>query len=132
MKNFKEWLEQEHPETIEEGFFKNLALGSALAAGAMGMAGKFNQNTHHAPSRTTASQSQDDDFDDEVASVQGKDAKLRAAADRVGIPKNRQNNLKGHMVGGIVIMVNGKKVPLTPKEANHVRAVQNLARSMGN
>lgn len=136
MKTFQEWVEENHPETIEEGLFKNLALGAAIGAGAMGLAGKGLPSVQDLlPGRAAATQSQDDfddDFDDEVASVKSKEKKLRAAADRVGIPKNQQGNLKGHMVGGVVTVVNGKKVPLTPKEAESVKWAQNLARRMGN
>ena len=76
-----------------------------------------------------------DDFDDEDSeemSMTARAAKLKAAAQRVGIPKSQWNNLKGHMTGGVVTVVNGKKVPLTPREAEEVRFAQQLARSMGN
>ena len=131
---FSEWVEKNHPEAIEEGFLKNaaLALGTAgaIAAGAAGMGRGF---THDRPSATRMDDDFDDDDDDgEERSMMAKEAKLRAAAQRVGIPKSQWNNLKGHMTGGVVTVVNGKKVPLTPKEASHVKAVQELARRMGN
>jgi len=59
-------------------------------------------------------------------------AKLRAAADRAGIPKTQQSNLKGHMVGGVVVSVNSRKVRLTPDEAENLKFAQELARRMGN
>lgn len=133
MKTFSEWMAERHPESIDEGFFKNaaLALGAAgaIAAGAAGLGGPA--ATHH-PDRPAAASHDDDDFDREEASMVAKEDKLRAAAQRVGIPRSQWNNLKGHMTGGIVTVVNGKRVPLTPKEAAHVKAVQELARSMGN
>jgi hypothetical protein len=132
MKTFHEWVAERHPEAIEEGFFKNLALGAAIGAGAMGMGGKFLPTSVHPTTHRSAATARADDMDDGIASVNSKEAKLRAAADRVGIPKAQQNNLKGHMVGGIVVSVNGRKVRLTPNEAEHVKAVQQIARSMGN
>jgi hypothetical protein len=134
MKTFQEWVAEKHPEAIEEGFFKNLALGAAIGAGAMGVGNRLMSSpSNPTPDRSSATARADDFDDDEgVASVRKNEAKLRAAADRVGIPKNQQRSLKGHMVGGIVTVVNGKRVPLTPKEAEHVKAVQELARSMGN
>lgn len=123
-----------HPESIEEGFLKNMVIGGALAASAAGAMGWGGGKDAH-PDRPSATQGQDDfdqDFDREEDAMMAKEAKLRAAAQRVGIPRNQWNNLKGHMIGGVVTVVNGKRVPLTPKEAEHVKAVQDLARSMGN
>ena len=133
MKTFREWASEKHPEAIEEGFLKNAALAAAIGAGAMGVGNRF-----MSPENPVSSTAQADDFEDEdededrMSSMRKKEAKLRAAADRVGIPKNQQGNLKGHMIGGIVVVVNGKKGPLTPKEAEHVKWTQELARSMGN
>lgn len=129
MKKFQEWVSEKHPEAIEEGFFKNAALAAAIGAGAMGVGNRF-----MSPENPVSSTAQADDFDDDdrMSSMGKKEAKLRAAADRVGIPKNQQGNLKGHMIGGIVVVVNKKRVPLTPKEAEHVKWTQELARSMGN
>jgi hypothetical protein len=136
MKSFHEWVAERHPESIEEGFFKNLALGAALGAGAMGMGGKLLPKsiypTTNRAAATARADEMDDDFDDEISSVKSKEAKLRAAADRVGIPKAQQSNLKGHMVGGVVVSVNGRKVRLTPDEAENVKFAQELARRMGN
>lgn len=39
MMTFQEWMVERHPEAIEEGFMKNVALAGALAAGAAGAAG---------------------------------------------------------------------------------------------
>lgn len=130
---FSEWVEKNHPEALEEGFLKNaaLALGTAgaIAAGAAGMGRGFPSHNDR-PSATRM----DDDFDDdgEERSMMAKEAKLKAAAQRVGIPKSQWNNLKGHMTAGVVTVVNGKKVPLTPKEAEEVKFAQELARRMGN
>ncbi len=132
---FSEWVAENHPESLEEGFFKNaaLALGAAgaIAAGASGLGGKGLVGHQNRPSATRMA----DDFDDEDSeemSMTARAAKLKAAAQRVGIPKSQWNNLKGHMTAGVVTVVNGKKVPLTPKEAEEVRFAQQLARSMGN
>lgn len=136
MKTFQEWMVERHPEELDEGFMKNVALAGALAAGAAGAAGWMGGGKAAAPDRPTASQTQDqddfDDFDSEEAGMMAKEAKLRAAAQKVGIPRSQWGNLKGHMIGGVVTVVNGKRVPLTPKEASHVKAVQELGRSMGN
>jgi hypothetical protein len=130
---FSEWVEKNHPEALDEGFIKKaaLALGAAgaIAAGASGI-GRGLTSHHDRPSATRM-----DDFEDEDSeemSMTAQAAKLKAAAQRVGIPKSQWNNLKGHMKGGVVTVVNGKKVPLTPKEAEEVRFAQQLARSMGN
>jgi len=132
MKTFSEWMAESHPEPIEEGFLKNMVIGGALAAGAAGAMG-WGGGKAATPERPAAAHAQEeDDFDGEEDGMVAKEAKLRAAAQRVGIPKNQWNNLKGHMTGGVVVVVNGKRVPLTPKEAEHVNAVQELARSMGN
>lgn len=135
---FQEWMAERHPEAIEEGFFKNLALGAAIGAGAMGVGNRLMSTPpSHPTSNRAAATARADDFDDDdddnhVAHMQGMQKKLQAAAQRVGIPKSQWGNLKGHAVGGIVTVVNGKKVPLTPKEAEHVSAVQQMARDMGN
>lgn len=133
---FSEWVEKNHPESIEEGFLKNaaLALGAAgaIAAGASAIGGRGMNSHQNRPSATRIDDDFDDDDDDGERSMMAKEAKLRSAAQRVGIPKSQWNNLKGRMIGGVVTVVNGKKVPLTPKEASHVKAVQELARRMGN
>jgi len=133
MKSFHEWVAEKNPEAIEEGFFKNLALGASIGAGAMGLGGKFLKGHGHPTSnRAAATQSDDYDEDDGERGMLQKERLLRAAAQKVGIPRSQWNNLQGRMVGGIVVTVNGKKVPLTPKEAQHVKDIQALARSMGN
>lgn len=135
MKTFHEWMADNHPETLDEGLLKNVALAGALAAGVAGASGWMGDGKATHSGRSTASQAQDEDednFDNEEDGIMAKEAKLRAAAQRVGIPKSQWNNLRGHMTGGIVTVVNGKRVPLTPKEAAEVKAVQELARRMGN
>lgn len=37
MKKFNEWLEAEHPEILEESWFKNLAMGGALVGAGLGI-----------------------------------------------------------------------------------------------
>lgn len=137
MKPFSEWMAESHPEELDEGFTKNAALAGALAAGAAGAMGWVGSGKATTPDRPTASQPQDEedfdqDFDREEDAMMAKEAKLRAAAQKVGIPRSQWGNLKSHMIGGVVTVVNGKRVPLTPKEAAHVKDVQDLARSMGN
>jgi hypothetical protein len=133
MNTFHEWMADNHPDTLDEGFLKNAALAGAMAAGVAGATGWMGGENAGNPNRTSASQTQEeDDFDDEEAGVMAKEAKLQAAAQRVGIPRSQWGRLKGHMTGGIVTVVNGRRVPLTPREAAEVKAVQELARGMGN
>lgn len=131
---FSDWVAENHPESLEEGFLKNaaLALGTAgaIAAGASGMAGRGHMSDQNRPSATRSVD--EDEDEDEEHSMMAKEAMLKAAAKRVGIPKSQWNNLKGHMTGGVVTVVNGKKVPLTPKEAERVKFAQELAIRMGN
>jgi hypothetical protein len=129
MKTFHEWVEENHPGTIEEGFFKNLALGAMLGAGAMGVGGKMLPKMPN-PLRGHASAAAD--IDDEGRGIEAKEKKLQSAARRVGIPRSQWGNLRGHMTGGVVTIVNGKKVPLTPEEAETVRWARDLSRRMGN
>ena len=37
LKNFEEWIKDNHPEAIEEGWMKNLAVGGALLGAGMGL-----------------------------------------------------------------------------------------------
>jgi hypothetical protein len=129
MKTFQEWMEDNHPESIDEGLLNKIVLGGALAAGAAGALGWGGNVSDHSgrPGVT-----RNDDMDEEEDEMEAKSAKLQAAAQRVGIPRSQWGKLKGHMTGGIVTVVNGKRVPLTPREAAEVKAVQKLARSMGN
>lgn len=55
MKTFSEWMAERHPESIDEGFFKNaaLALGAAGAIAA-GSAGFMGQNTTNDQGRPAA------------------------------------------------------------------------------
>lgn len=39
MKTFEEWIKEEHPEALEEGWMKNLAVGGALLGAGMGVGG---------------------------------------------------------------------------------------------
>jgi hypothetical protein len=128
MKTFQGWMEERHPEAIEEGFLKKAATAGILAGALMGGLKKFDAGAFHAPRATATS----NDFDGKASSMTAKEAKLQAAAQRVGIPRSQWNNLRGHMTGGVVTVVNGKKVPLTPKEAEQVKWTQDLGRRMGN
>jgi hypothetical protein len=39
MKTFEEWIEENHPESVQEGWMKNVALGGALLGAGMGIGG---------------------------------------------------------------------------------------------
>jgi len=132
MKTFQEWVGENHPDTIEEGFFKNLALGAMLGAGAMGVGGKMLPKIPNLLHGHASAHADVDDDEDEGRGIEAKKRKLQAAAQKAGIPRSQWGNLKGHMTGGIVTIVNGKKVPLTPKEAESVRWTREVSRSMGN
>jgi hypothetical protein len=130
MKTFQQYLEENHPETIEEGWGKNLVTAGLIGMAGLGAAGKI-QPTINAVKSAVTSDFQDE-FDDEDAEMNNYDQKLKIAAQKAGVPKSEFNRLKGHSTGGIVTIVNGKKVPLTPKEQKHVKSIEQLRRSMGN
>ena len=119
---FSDWLAERHPESLDEGVRKNIAmaLGALGTAAAISFSGLDKPADKYRAEKPMTSQ-QDD------ATV-----KLQAAAQKVGIPKSQWNNLRGTIVGGVVTVVNGKDVPLTPKETKHVNAVKEIARRMGN
>ena len=60
------------------------------------------------------------------------DQKLKIAAQRAGVPKSEWGRLKGHATGGVITVVNGRKVPLTPREQIDVKDAIEFGRSMGN
>jgi hypothetical protein len=123
MKTFGEWLRERDPSLMESVESRRSFLGGLAAAGALAATGCY---------RGRGEDCEDEEEDDEYRGVLAKEQKLRAAAERVGIPRDQQRNLRGQMVGGIVVVVNGRRVPLTPKEAQHVKAMQEIAKRMGN
>lgn len=127
VKTFKDYLTKNHPEAIEEGWGKNLVTAGLIGLAGM-KAGSFVKPTVDAIRSSVQS---DGDFDDS-RSVDKYNQKLLVAAKRAGVPKNEWGNLKGHAIGGVVTIVNGRKVPLSPKEAERVRDAQELSRRMGN
>lgn len=113
MKTFKEWIEKNHPETIDESFWKK-AGAAALIAGAL--TGCVNKPQAH-PSCTNSSYSQ---------RIEKSKQDLLIAAKKAGVPRDEWSKLKGQKVGGIVVVVNGRKVPLTNTEKNIVKAVEKI------
>lgn len=128
MKTFKEYLEENHPETIEEGWGRNLVTAGLIGMAGLGAAGKIKPTIDIVKSAVT---SQEDQDDDETGMI-NYDQKLKTAAQKAGVPKSEFGRLKGHATGGIVTVVNGRKVPLTRKEQRDVKAVEQLRKSMGN
>ena len=128
MKTFKEYLEENHPETIEEGWGRNLVTLGLIGMAGLGAAGKIKPTIDIVKSAVT---SQEDQDDDETGMI-NYDQKLKTAAQKAGVPKSEFGRLKGHATGGIVTVVNGRKVPLTRKEQRDVKAVEQLRKSMGN
>lgn len=128
MKKFNEWLLEKHPEVVQEGWGKNLITAGLLGSAAMGMMGKFDKVDNN----KNAAVQQDDDITDEISEL-GKDHNdLLQAAKRAGVPRSEWNRLRGEKLGGVVVSVNGKRVPLSKSEIKHVRSVDRLRRSMGN
>jgi len=128
MKTFQEYLKEK--ETIEEGWGKNLVTAGLIGMAGLGAAGKIKPTIDAVKSSVTSSSQ--DEFDDEESEVSNYDQKLKIAAQKAGVPKSEYGRLKGHATGGIVTVVNGRKVPLTPKEQKHVKAIEQLRKSMGN
>jgi hypothetical protein len=132
MKNFKEWLKEKDTE-LYEGILKGLANNKLarkiLTAGAIAGAGYGLTKKLDLPNRITASYEEDEDDED---SLERKHAKLLAAAKRAGVPRSEWNNLEGSSRGGVVITVNGRKVPLTIIEKEEVEDAIKRARRMGN
>ena len=128
MKTFQEYLKEK--ETIEEGWGKNLVTAGLIGMAGLGAAGKIKPTVNLVKNAITSQVH--DEFDSEDREVSNYDQKLKTAAQKAGVPKSEYDRLKGQSTGGIVTVVNGRKVPLTPKEQNHVRAIEQLRNSMGN
>lgn len=136
---FSEWLEKRHPEILDESMLRNAALGLA-AAGALWAGSRAISSAPHNPTPGTRNVSSDeaddwgdDEDDDDGMRRQQKHARdLLAAAKRAGVPKSEWNRLKGHKTGGVVVVVNGRRVPLTRAEQERVRQAEEMLRRMGN
>ena len=131
MKNFKEWLLEKDPEIVEEGWGKNLITAGLLGAAGMGMMGKFD-SANKVDNNKNAAVQQDDDIDDKISELGKSHNDLLQAAKRAGVPRSEWNRLRGEKRGGIVISVNGRKVPLNKSEIEQVRYFDQLRRRMGN
>lgn len=60
MKTFDEWIKENHPEYLDENFWKKLAIGGALAGSALGSAGVGAGLTYHSmKNQAQVGQSQD-------------------------------------------------------------------------
>ena len=139
MKTFKEYITENHPESIEEGAFRNAATYALMGLGALGVAGKMPKVVTSAANTVKSavtSRFQDQDHDEEEDNITTKmnryDQKLKIAAQRAGVPKSEWGRLKGHATGGVITVVNGRKVPLTPREQIDVKDSIEFGRSMGN
>jgi len=124
IKTFQQYLEEYHPETIEEGWGRNLVTAGLIGMAGLGAAGK---TIDIVKSAVTSQEDQEDE-----RGMNNYDQKLKTAAQKAGVPKSEWGKLKGHATGGIVTVVNGRKVPLTRKEQKDVRDAMELGRSMGN
>ena len=53
MKKFEEWLAEKHPETVKEGWGRNLLVGGAMLGGMMGHSANAGDTgyTNYGPSR---------------------------------------------------------------------------------
>jgi len=133
MKNFNEWLMEKDKE-LYEGIIGNLAnsksIRKLIAAGAIASAG-YGLATDK-PNNTDKTSVNDFEDEDGFDNMENHQKKLLAAAKRAGVPSNEWNRLKGQSRGGVIITVNGRKVPLTQKEKQDVNAAIELARRMGN
>lgn len=119
MKTFQEWMEERHPEAIEEGLMKKILLGGALAAAGVGALGgcEYEQPSKgHPPA---------------VICHGAAPPRLREAAKRAGIPESEWGKLRGEKIGNVYISVNGREVPLNKREKEHVQAVERLSHRMG-
>lgn len=85
-----------------------------MAAAVAGGVNKVKHGTFLPKSVSSSGYSEFDDDEDIRTSIrkQEKDhLDLLAAAKRAGVPKNEWGRLNGHKTGGVVVTVNGRKVP---------------------
>lgn len=123
MKTFNEWLLEKDP-TIEEGWGKNLITAGLLGAAGLGM---INKSQNNASDSSTSSQKAN------ISNIEGSHQNdLLQAAKRAGVPKSEWNKLRAEKVGGIIISVNGRKVPLSKSEMQQVRVVNQIRNRMNN
>lgn len=118
MKKFNEWLLEKHPEVVEEGWGKNLITAGLLGAAGMGMMGKFDKVDNH---KNAAVQQND-------LQLGKSHNELLQAAKRAGVPRSEWNKLRGEKRGGIIVSVNGRKVPLSKSEINNINAIDRIRR----
>lgn len=133
MKTFHEWLADKHPEMLDEGILqdlansklaRNLVAGATITAGGLGFgAGAANAAAPKPrPAATRAVDDEDDSYEIEIARQERDAAKLLAAAKRAGVPEREWNMLRtDDAAGGVIVRVNGRDVPLTPREKEIVR-----------
>ena len=125
MKTFKEYLKEKHQqEELDEGFLKKAGT-AALLAGALVGGYKGLKNQSFGPARSQAASIWDEEEAEDRDEVLQHQKDLLSAAKRAGVPQSQWNNLKGEKIGGVVVVVNGKKVPLTQEEKEEVSWAQN-------
>lgn len=143
VKTFSEWMAERHPESIDEGILqglansrmaRNLVAGAALTAGGLGIGSRMMASSPQKPVATAQKdqedqedqeeQEDDSEWEDIVAASKRQDMNARrllAAAKRAGVPKSEWNRLRADKLGGVIVRVNGRYVPLTPLEREIVR-----------
>lgn len=127
MKTFKEYVKENYNEDLDESFLRKAGaaaiLAGALTSGYKGLSHSFSPT---APSATSSW------GEDDVEYNQEKDERdLLSAAKRAGVPQSQWRNLKGEKSGGVIVVVNGRKVPLTKAEQQKVKAAD-FARRLNN
>jgi len=128
MKTFQEYIMENHPESLEEGFWKNLAIGGTLVAGALGAGGMMGAGAGKADHQKQSVSADNFDNASDVNAID-KTELLQVAAQKVGIPHGQK--LTGTLEAGIVTSVNGKKVPLTPQQISQVNSIRSIKSRMG-
>jgi hypothetical protein len=126
MKSFKEYIKEKHNEEIDESFLRKAGT-AALLAGALATGYKGVNRSLHDLNPLKSSANSLEDWDDEKDEMESHHKDLLIAAKKAGVPKSQWNNLKGQKVGGVVVSVNGRKVPLTPKEQQAVKWAENFS-----
>ena len=150
MKTFNEWLEEKHPEMIDEVTFspavRKFGAAALLAAGGLGMMGRSaNAADAKNPVKQSEEEDHDEDFiagdlDDDAEIQKEKEYMLRKAA-QLQTKTTRQNGVvvsrgSGHMAGGKVVGPSQqginkgvqKATSQTPKKFNPTRKLPELKR----
>lgn len=120
--SFKDWLDLES-DKLEEGLLKNLGTAAMLTAGIWGM-GKAMPHVIRPSHNVTISF--DDESDREEMRAEDWERKVIIAAKLAGVPKSEMGHLEGHAIGGEVVIVNGRRVPLTAKQKVNVQQAREL------